>query len=165
MDFNRFRRARFCRLRLWWRLTGGAARLESRAATGCYNRKPSSCSFKGKSMLARLEQNPSPLSETALGRASHALLILPGAAKSAVRPRVPHEKLLQAALKRRGKKMDDLAKSPVGVDLPNGAFAVWMMLDSGLSAFEQHTALRKGLQLLLAESPQQIEVGVFGSGE
>lgn len=116
-------------------------------------------------MLARLEQNPSLLSETALGRASHALLILPKEAKSAVRPRVPHEKLLQAALKRRGKKMDDLAKSPVGVDLPNGAFAVWTMLDSSLSAFEQHTALRKGLQLLLAESPQQIEVGVFGSGE
>jgi leucyl aminopeptidase len=116
-------------------------------------------------MLARLEQNPSPLSETTLGRASHALLILPRAAKSDARLRVPHEKLLQAALKRRGRKMDDLAKSPVGADLPNGAFAVWMMLDGSLPAFEQHTAVRKGLQLLLAESPQQIEVGVFGSGE
>lgn len=116
-------------------------------------------------MLARLEQNPSPLSETTLGRASHALLILPRTAKSDARLRVPHEKLLQAALKRRGRKMDDLAKSPVGADLPNGAFAVWMMLDGSLPAFEQHTAVRKGLQLLLAESPQQIEVGVLGSGE
>jgi leucyl aminopeptidase len=116
-------------------------------------------------MLARLEQNPSPLSETTLGRVSHALLILPRVAKSDARLRVPHEKLLQAALKRRGRKMDDLAKSPLGADLPNGAFAVWMMLDGGLTAFEQHTAVRKGLQLLLAESPQQIEVGVLGSGE
>jgi leucyl aminopeptidase len=116
-------------------------------------------------MLARLEQNSSLLSETTLRGASHALLILPKAAKSEVRWRVPYDKVLQAALKRRGKKMDDLAKAPIGADLPNGAYAVWMVLDTGLSAFEQHTAVRKSLQLLLSEAPQRIELGVFGSNE
>ena len=116
-------------------------------------------------MLARLEQNPSPLSETALRRDSHVLLILPKTAKSGPRPRVPHQKILQAALRRRGKKMENLAKAPVGADLPNGAFAVWMALDSGLSAFEQQTAVRKGLLQLLAENPQAITVGVFGTSE
>lgn len=113
-------------------------------------------------MLARLEQNATLLSEAKLKRASHALLILPVTAKGAPLPQIAFVDVLRAALKRRGKQAGDLAKTPAAVDLPHGALAVWVMLDTTLSAFEQQTAVRKGLQLLLAENPAEITIGVFG---
>ena len=99
-------------------------------------------------MLASLEQIATLLSEPDPKRAMHALLILP---KSDALPRVPHVEILSAALKRRHKKFADLAKEPVTADLPHGALAAWVMLDAAQSPFQQQTAVRKGLQLLMAE--------------
>ncbi len=115
-------------------------------------------------MLARLEQNVALLSEAKLRRATHALLILPKIAKGEALPQVAFVDALRAALKRRGKKAEDLAKTPIAVDLPHGALAVWLMLDTTQPAFEQQSAVRKGLQLLLAEKPADITIGVFGDG-
>lgn len=113
-------------------------------------------------MLARLEQNAKLLSETDLRRAAHVLLVLPkGRVQDAFR-QLPALNALRAALKRGRKKPEDLAKAPLGVDLPQGALAAWTMLDSAQSAFEQQTAVRKALQLLLAEKPREITIGVFG---
>jgi leucyl aminopeptidase len=112
--------------------------------------------------LARLEQHASALSEAELARARHALLVLPKAAKLEALGPIPGRAALEAALARRGKKPEDLAKAPVAADLPGGTLAAWVMLDSARSVFEQQTALRKGLQLLLAEKPQTLAVGVFG---
>jgi len=116
-------------------------------------------------MLARLEQDAALLSEAKLERATHALLILPKTAKGTPLPQVVFADALRAALKRRGKKAEDLAKTPIAVDLPHGALAVWLMLDTTQSAFEQQSAVRKGLQLLLAEKPGEITIGVFGNAE
>lgn len=116
-------------------------------------------------MLARLEQNAGLLSEADLKRASHALLILPKSENLEALPRAPFLDTLGAALKRRGKKAVDLAKTPLGVDLSGGTLAVWLMLDTAQSAFEQQTVLRKGLQLLLAEKPAELVIGVFGNAE
>jgi leucyl aminopeptidase len=113
-------------------------------------------------MLARLEQDAASLSEAKLGRATHALLILPKTSKGAPLPKTAYGDSLRTALRRRGKKAQDLAKTPVAVDLPHGALAVWLMLDTTQSAFEQQTIVRKGLQRLLAETPGDITIGVFG---
>jgi leucyl aminopeptidase len=99
-------------------------------------------------MLAKLEQSPALLTASDAKHISHLLLVLPKTKDLAVLPGLPFAEVLNAALKRRQKKIDELAKSPLAADLPNGALAVWMMLDPSESRFEQQTAVRKGLQLL-----------------
>lgn len=114
-------------------------------------------------MLARLEQHAAPLGEAELARARHALLVLPKSEDFEAFSGIPGLRALKAALARRGKKPDDLAKTPVATDLPGGALAAWVMLDPESSVFEQHTALRKALALLLSEHPQELVIGVFGA--
>ncbi|MBM3359052.1 MAG: leucyl aminopeptidase family protein [Betaproteobacteria bacterium] len=114
-------------------------------------------------MLARLEQNSVLLSDDDLGRAQHALLVLPKVAKLEALRGVPCLDALRAALARRKKKPEELAKTPVATDLPGGTLAAWVMLDSARPRFEQYTALRKGLQLVLAEKPESVSIGVFGT--
>ena len=113
-------------------------------------------------MLAKLEQIPDLLDATTARRATHLLLVLPKAKSLAALPRIPFAVVLEAALKRRRKKFDELAKSPLAADLPRGALAAWVMLDPAQSSFERQTAMRKGLQLLFSEKPEEIVIGVFG---
>ena len=113
-------------------------------------------------MLARLEQHATRLTEGDLSRGAHALLVLPKASKPEAIPGLPFSDTLTAALERRRKKLDELAKSPIATDLPQGALAAWVMLDPGRPVFEQQTALRKALQLVLSEKPEELAIGVFG---
>ncbi|OGA24243.1 MAG: peptidase M17 [Betaproteobacteria bacterium RIFCSPLOWO2_02_FULL_67_26] len=113
-------------------------------------------------MLARLEQNATLLSESDLDRAKHALIVLPKAASLETLRGVPGVAALSAALARRKKKLPDLAKAPLATDLARGALVSWVMLDPARSVFERQTVLRKGLQLLLSERPEEIVIGVFG---
>ena len=110
--------------------------------------------------LAKLEQHATPLSAAAAKRAHHLLIVLPKAAKPDAN--APHAPLLEAVLKRRDKKPTDLAKSPLSADAGNGALVAWVMIDAAQSAFEQQTAMRKALALLLAESPAHIDIAVMG---
>jgi leucyl aminopeptidase len=114
-------------------------------------------------MLARLEQNSALLSERDLGGAQHALLVLPKVTKLDALRGVPCLDALAAALARRRKKPEDLGKTPVATDLPGGTLAAWVMLDPARPRFEQYTTLRKGLQLVLAEKPDSVTIGVFGT--
>ena len=113
-------------------------------------------------MLARLEQNAALLSASDLNRAKHALIVLPKAASLDTLRGLPGAAALSAALDRRKKKLAELAKSPVATDLAQGTLVSWVMLDPEQSVFEQQTLMRKGLQLLLAEKPGEIVIGVFG---
>ena len=113
-------------------------------------------------MLARLEQNAALLSSAALRAASHVLLVLPKTDDLRALPAGTLREAFSAALKRRRKKPGDLAGSPVAVDLPDGTLAVAVMLDGAKPAFELLTALRKGIQTLLAESPETVSIGVWG---
>jgi leucyl aminopeptidase len=113
-------------------------------------------------MLARLEQNAAPLSAADLNRAQHVLIVLPKTASLEALRGTPGAQALFAALSRRKKKLAELAKSPVATDLAQGTLVSWVMLEPGRPAFEQQTLLRKGLQLLLAEKPAEIAIGVFG---
>lgn len=113
-------------------------------------------------MLARLEQNAAPLNASEAGAASHLLIVLPAAKEGNALAGVPFRDTLDAALRRRNKKLDELAKSPLATDLPHGALAAWTRLDPAQPAFEQHTVMRKALQPLLAEKPKEIAIAVFG---
>jgi leucyl aminopeptidase len=111
-------------------------------------------------MLAKLEQHAALLSVTAGKRARHLLVVLPKAAT--VDARTPHLAALEATLARRKKKLDELAKSPVTIDVPGGALVAWVMIDAAQSVFERQTAMRKAVSSLLGENPAELVIAVFG---
>src|SRR5688500_4695454 len=110
-------------------------------------------------MLAKLQQTAARFSETDARRARHVLAVLPGGSKSA--RDVPHREVLEAALERRGKKLDDLKKSPLTAEA-GGALVSWLIDDATRPVFERHTLMRKALQPLLAEHPAKLAIAVFG---
>jgi leucyl aminopeptidase len=114
-------------------------------------------------MLAKLEQSAPLLTESDLRKTRHVLIVLPKAASLDSLRAVPGVKSLSAVLARRKKKLAGLAKSPLSVEVEPGVLTSWIMLDPARPVFEQHTLLRKGLQLVLTEKPQAIAIGVFGT--
>lgn len=70
---------------------------------------------------------------------------------------------LKTTLARRRVKVEDLSQTPIATELDNGSILVWTMLDAKQSRFEQHTTLRKALQLLLGEYPEQVSIVVLGN--
>ena len=114
-------------------------------------------------MLAKLEQHRSPLTKAEAARARHLLVIVPKTGKIAELRDVPYADALEAALKRRKKKLDDLGKSPFAVELPHGALVSWVMDDAERPVFERQTSIRKALHALLSERPREIAIALFGS--
>jgi leucyl aminopeptidase len=114
-------------------------------------------------MLAKLEQSAVLLSAEDLKGAKHALMVLPKSESLARLSGVPGLESLAAALARRRKKPADLAKAPIATEVAPGTLVAWIMFDPARPVFELQTLVRKGLQLLLAERPAAITVGVFGS--
>jgi leucyl aminopeptidase len=115
-------------------------------------------------MLAKLQQSPALFSDADARRARHVLVVLPRTEKTDALGAVPHLAALEAALKRRRKKLADLAKSPLTTE-SDGALVSWAMDDSARSMFERQTLLRKALQPLLAEHPAEIAIAVFGDAK
>lgn len=76
---------------------------------------------------------------------------------------LPHLKLLNAVLKRRAMKADELAKSPLAANTENGELVVWAMVDTQQNTFFQHSQIRKALQLLLDDQPKQISIQVLAN--
>jgi leucyl aminopeptidase len=74
----------------------------------------------------------------------------------------PFEVLLKNKLKRLGKKIDDLTKHPVTIELDNSSIISWVACDNELSAFKVHTLLRKGVEVLVKENPAEISISFFG---
>ena len=112
-------------------------------------------------MSITLKQNLALADEKSLAARTHLLFVLP-----VERPDdLPFSIALDAKLKRIGKKYADLSKSSVVADLPNGAVASWLVLESGLSAFKRHTQLRKAIKPLLDEKPKALVISVFGTDE
>jgi leucyl aminopeptidase len=99
---------------------------------------------------------PPQLLVGAAGDASHTLYLLP-AAKD-LPAALPQRALWQAVLKRRDLKAEEIAKSPLAVDLDGGRRAVAVMIDEKLSRFERLTALRKAVTPLLEESPAELAI-------
>ena len=74
----------------------------------------------------------------------------------------PFEVLLKNKLKRLGKKIDNLTKHPVTIELDNSSIISWVACDNELSAFKVHTLLRKGVEVLVKENPAEISISFFG---
>jgi leucyl aminopeptidase len=108
-------------------------------------------------MLAQLTLFPA-LPKTL--NATHLLVLLP---KTKSLPKdVPHADLLASVLKRRDMKADELAKSPLAANAPNGTLVAWAMLDFDKDTFSQQVLVRKALQLLLEEQPKALGIAVNG---
>lgn len=110
-------------------------------------------------MSITLKQNLAAADEKLLATQTHLLFVLPVARPSDL----PFSMALDAKLKRLGKKYEDLGKSPVLTDLPNGAVASWMVMADGLSVFKRHTLLRKAIKPLLDEKPKDLAVAIYGT--
>ena len=101
-------------------------------------------------MLAQLD-----LTQT-IPNASHLLVLF---SKSKILPSdLPQLPLLNAVLKRRKMKAEDLAKSALAANTDGGSLIVWAMVDSNQEVFAQQTQVRKALQLLLDEHPKNIVI-------
>ena len=88
--------------------------------------------------------------------ASHLLFVLP-AAKS-LPASLPERARWQKVLKRRDLKAEELAKTPVAMDLEDGCRAACVMVDDKKSRFDRLTALRKAVMLLLDEAPGELAI-------
>ncbi|NTV94768.1 MAG: leucyl aminopeptidase family protein, partial [Thiobacillus sp.] len=92
-------------------------------------------------------------------KTSHLLIILPTGKDW---QDAPDHAVAQAALKRRGKKTDEIGKAPLAVELPGGCLSAWVALDAAKPAFDWHEQLRKAMKSLLDENPAGIEIAVYG---
>ena len=111
-------------------------------------------------MHPKLTENKVEITIKQLENAGHALVLMPFDKRL---PNVPGDELLRAVLKRRDLKVEALAKTPLAVELPGGALAVYAMLKSDASVFETHEHLRKATAMLLGEHPKTLSIAVFGS--
>ena len=111
--------------------------------------------------LATLQQKLAVLGARA-GKTTHLLLVLPAGSDWHA---APDHAAAAAALARKGKKPDALAKQPLTLELPGGCLASWLRLDEKQGAFEWHSRLRAALKPLLDEHPRQIEIAVYGESE
>lgn len=112
-------------------------------------------------MSIKIIQNQKDISSELLTKFSHILVVLP-----ALRPdEMPLQPVFDARLKRRKLKYDELTKTPLCADLPEGGLACWVGLDAAKSPFERLTALRKALTPLLEESPDSLAIALCGAQE
>jgi leucyl aminopeptidase len=84
---------------------------------------------------------------------THYLFII-GGQKSTL----PFFDVLQQKLKRTGKKLSSLEKSPMMTELQNGAVISWMAKNAKKTVFEKNTLLRQALSPLIKESAKEIHV-------
>ena len=98
-----------------------------------------------------------PLGELgALGELAHVLIVI--AAAKSLPAGLPGRDQFVAALARKGSKPDELAKTPLSVDTPQGQRIALLMAAPGLPRFERLVRLRKALAALLDESPKALAI-------
>ncbi|MFN6960936.1 MAG: M17 family metallopeptidase [Rhodocyclaceae bacterium] len=91
---------------------------------------------------------------------SHRLMILPAGKK--LPADLPARDFWVRLIGRKDMKAAELAKSPLAADLPDGTRAALVMTDMDKPRFERLTALRKAVMLLLAESPETLDLVPLG---
>ena len=116
-------------------------------------------------MFAKLIQNASPLIES--NEIKQFLVVLPKFDKSLEKFQKKHiffgKNILETLLLRRKMKPEEISGVPVSANLKSGALCAWVMVDTGKPIFEQQTCIRKALQLLLEENPEEIHLAVYGN--
>ena len=111
-------------------------------------------------MLARLHVQTGMPSVRELARARHVLIVAPAGTAAA---QIPMSDVMAKTLGRRGKKIAELAKTPVSVETAQGALVAWATPDRKSSVFVQQTLLRRAAELLLSEHPEELTVIVAGA--
>jgi len=71
--------------------------------------------------------------------------------------------MLEAILMRRKMQPEEISRNAVAGNLEAGALCVWVMVDLDRSTFDQQTAIRKAVQLLMEENPAEIHVAIYGN--
>jgi len=116
-------------------------------------------------MFAKLIQNASPLSKS--NEIKQFLVVLPKLDESLDEFQKKHtlfgKNALEALLLRRKMKPEEICGTPVSASLESGSLCVWVMVNSRESVFEQQTCIRKAVQLLLAENPEEVHLMVYGN--
>ncbi|MDP1653905.1 MAG: leucyl aminopeptidase family protein [Rhodocyclaceae bacterium] len=100
------------------------------------------------------------LSVSAKQQGNHRLFVLP--AGKSLSADLPELAFWQRLLKRKNNKIEELAKSPVVADLPDGTRAALVMVDPAKPRFDRLTALRKAAMLLLDEMPKTLCIVPLG---
>lgn len=113
----------------------------------------------------KIVEKQSDITEQSVTKSTHILIVLPPAKTFSQLKDTFLPDVLRDRMERRGAKLDSLKKAPISSDLAQGALATWIMLDPKQSTFEQHTAIRKALQSLLAEQPREVVIAVSGTPE
>lgn len=103
------------------------------------------------------------LTVTANPKSSHRLILLP--AGKSLPATLPDRDRWQKLLKRKDSQVEDLAKSPLATDLPDGTRVALAMVDAQKPRFEQLTVLRKAAMLLLDEAPRTFDIVSLGVGD
>ena len=103
--------------------------------------------------LPKLTITPNP-------KADHRLILLPAGKR--LPAALPECNFWQRLLKRKDTKAEELAKSPLAADLPDGTRATLVMVDAEKPRFEQLTALRKAAMPLLDETPKTLDILPIG---
>ncbi len=115
-------------------------------------------------MIAKLIQKISPVSQST--KINQLLVVLPKRDKSYGKFQNKHafygKDTLEALLLRRKMKPREMCGVPVSANLENGSLCAWVIVDQEESVFEQQTCIRKALQMLLDENPEEIHIGVYG---
>jgi leucyl aminopeptidase len=75
---------------------------------------------------------------------------------------LPEHDFWQRLLKRKDTRIEELAKSPIVADLPDGTRIALVMIDAEKPRFERLTALRKATMLLLDEAPKTLCIVPLG---
>lgn len=109
-------------------------------------------------MSLKLTQYATLGDEKSLSSENHILFVLASASINDV----PYAAMLTRKLQRTDAKLDDLAKTPVQLELPNGGVASYVWLKPEWTMFQKHTALRKALKPLLEEQPTTLALCVYG---
>jgi leucyl aminopeptidase len=109
-------------------------------------------------MSVQLLEKKTEANSKTLDGASHALVLM---AKAKTLAAVPGKETLAAAMKRKGTKAEELAKSPLAIETGAG-LRVYAMLDAEADTFSRYAQLRKSLEPLLNEHPAEIHVALVG---
>jgi leucyl aminopeptidase len=112
-------------------------------------------------MSLQITEKKSEFSTKDLSVSTHVLVLMP---KAKTLPSVPGLNALKAALKRRAGKIEELAKSPVAVEI-DGTLLAYAMVDGQAQTFERHTQVRKAWECLATEKPESVAVAIIGDAD
>ena len=104
-------------------------------------------------MITKIEKKNQIPTVDLINKTSHNVFVIDEEQKN-----FPLKDLLTNKLKRIGKKINDLKKTPIVTELQGGGIICWVMASDNINLFQCHTLLRKSLALIINEKPTDISI-------